>query len=70
MLKVCDGCKDGLDTDKDGSYPLPQKGAALAPFHANRAHPSIDDCFISVLHVGLTCARSCLTGFTLVWRSL
>ena len=19
MLKVCDGCKDGLDTDKDGS---------------------------------------------------
>ena len=44
MLKVCDGCKDGLDT----GYPLAQNGAengaangaALAPFGANGAHPS------------------------------
>ena len=34
MLKVCDGCKDGLD------HPLAQNGAALAPFRANGAHPS------------------------------
>ena len=36
MLKVCDGCKDGLDTDD----PLAQNRAALAPFPANGAHPS------------------------------
>ena len=35
MLKVCDGCKDGLDTDQDGS-----KWGALAPFRADGAHPS------------------------------
>ena len=40
MLKVCDGCKDGLDTEKDGS-PLARNGAALAPFRANGAHPSL-----------------------------
>ena len=22
MLKVCDGCKDGLDTDKDGNIKI------------------------------------------------
>ena len=42
MLKVCDGCKGGLDTDKDGSYPLPQNGAAPALFRANGAHPSLN----------------------------
>ena len=34
MLKVCDGCKDGLDTDKDGSS-VSTNGAVLAPFRAN-----------------------------------
>ena len=40
MLKVCDGCKDGLDTDQDGSL-VSTNGAALAPFRANGAHSSI-----------------------------
>ena len=44
MLKVSDGCKDGLDTDQDGSSVSTngaENGAALAPFRANGAHPSI-----------------------------
>ena len=36
MLKVCDGCKDGIKM----SHPFAQNGAALAPFRANGAHPS------------------------------
>ena len=28
MLKVCDGCKDGLDTDKDGSSISTKWGCA------------------------------------------
>ena len=40
---VCDGCKDGLDTDKDGL----SISAALAPFRANGAHPSICPYFTS-----------------------
>ena len=40
MLKVCDGCKDGLDTDQAGSS-VSTSGAALAPFRANGAHPSL-----------------------------
>ena len=37
MLRVCDGCKDMLNTDQDGtSGPL----ASLAPFRARGAHPS------------------------------
>ena len=43
MLKVCDGCKDGLDTDQDGSSvstKWAENGAALAPFRANGAYPS------------------------------
>ena len=41
MLKVCDGCKDGLDTVQiEMGHPLARNGAALAPFRANGAHPS------------------------------
>ena len=39
MLKVCDGCKDGLDTDKDGSS-ISTKWGCARPFRANGAHPS------------------------------
>ena len=39
MLKVCDGCKDGLDTDQDGSSVSTKWGCA-PPFRANGAHPS------------------------------
>ena len=44
MLKVCDGCvKMGWIQIKMG-HPLAQNGAALAPFRANGAHPSISCC--------------------------
>ena len=39
MLMVCDGCKNGMETKM--GHPLAQNGAALAPFRANGAHPSI-----------------------------
>ena len=33
MLRVCNGCKDVLVRDQDGSSgPLAQNGASLAPF--------------------------------------
>ena len=41
MLKVCDGCKDGLDTGHPLAQNGAENGAALAPFCANGAHPSI-----------------------------
>ena len=37
MLRMCDGCKDVLDTDQDGSSVR----ALLAPFRANGAHRPI-----------------------------
>ena len=40
MLKVCDGCKDGLDTDKDGSS-ISTKWGCACPFRANGAQPSL-----------------------------
>ena len=39
-----DGCKDGLDTDQDGSSV--SNGAAPVPFCANGAHPSYTDVLI------------------------
>ena len=39
MLKVCDGCRDGLDTDKDESS-ISTKWGCARPFRANGAHPS------------------------------
>ena len=41
MLKVCDGCKDGLDTGHPLAQNGAENGAALAPFRANGAHPSL-----------------------------
>ena len=40
ILKVCDGCKDGLDTGHPLAQNGAENGAALAPFRANGAHPS------------------------------
>ena len=52
MLKACDGCKDGLDTDKDGSSVSTDStnGAALTPFRANGAHPSHMTNFVQCIH--------------------
>ena len=41
MLKVCDGCKNGLDTGHPLAQNGAENGAVLAPFRANGAHPSI-----------------------------
>ena len=54
MLKMCDGCKDGRDTDQDGSS-VAQNGAALAPFRANGAHPSYFDILAHVWSCTLLC---------------
>ena len=45
MLKVCDGCKDGLDTDQDGSSI---STIWVTPFRANGAHPIVIN-FITII---------------------
>ena len=63
MLRMCDGCKDVLDTDKMG-HPLAQHGASLAPFRANGAHPSDTSQrthFIAIPFVLLDSASSVIT---------